>query len=123
MEMMKSSSKTNPRYSVLISTLKEASRNTGAGVWREIAKRLEAPSNNYAEVNISKINRYAREGDIILVPGKVLGSGLIDQSVSVAALNFSASAVNKITGANGKCMTIEELVVSNPKGSQVRILR
>ena len=53
--MIKSSSKTNPRYSALISTLKEVSRNTGAGVWREIAKRLEAPSNNYAEVNISKI--------------------------------------------------------------------
>ena len=123
MEMIKSSSKTNPRHSALIYMLKEVSRNSGAGVWREIAKRLEAPSNNYAEVNISKINRYARDGDTIIVPGKVLGSGLIDQSVSVAALNFSAAAVDKITGANGKCMTIEELVATNPKGSQVRILR
>ena len=48
---------------------------------------------------------------------------MINQSVRVAALNFSAQAETKITGANGTCMTIEELLSDNPKGSRVRILR
>ena len=50
-------------------------------------------------------------------------SGVIDRAVRVAALNFSAQAADKITGANGTCMTIEELLNDNPKGSRVRILR
>jgi large subunit ribosomal protein L18e len=43
--------------------------------------------------------------------------------VVVAALNFSGSAQSKITKAKGSCMTIEELLAENPKGSRVRILR
>ncbi|GAB7017099.1 50S ribosomal protein L18e [Methanogenium cariaci] len=121
--MTKTTTKTNPRYSALISDLKEMSRANGANVWREIANRLESPSNNYAEVNISKINRYAQDGDIVLVPGKVLGSGVLDQKVSVAAIRFSGAAEEKITGADGVCMTIEELVQQNPEGKKVRILR
>lgn len=120
---MKKVTKTNPRYATLISTLKDASRSGDAGVWREIAKRLEAPSRNYAEVNLSKINRYAREGETVIIPGKVLGSGALTRGVKVAALQFSGTAAEKITAANGTCMTIEDLLKNNPEGKLVRILR
>ncbi|WOF16516.1 50S ribosomal protein L18e [Methanoplanus sp. FWC-SCC4] len=120
---MKIAAKTNPRYTALISMLKETSRANGSNVWREIAKRLEAPSRNYAEVNLSKISRYAREGETVIVPGKVLGSGILTAGVSVAALSFSESAVDKINDASGNCMTIEDLVKKNPEGKLVRILR
>jgi hypothetical protein len=46
-----------------------------------------------------------------------------EQSVKIAALNFSASATSKIKDAKGQCMTIEQLISDNPKGSGVRILR
>lgn len=118
-----SENKTNPRLAALIVTLRDASRVHEANIWREIAKRLDAPRKNYAEVNLSKIDRYANEGETILVPGKVLGSGALNLPVKVAALDFSEAAVSKITGANGTCMTIEDLVRDNPKGSRVRILR
>ena len=121
--MTKTTTKTNPRYSALISALKETSRANGANVWRDIAKRLESSSSSYAEVNISKINRYAQDGDIVIVPEKVLGSGVLNQKVSVAAIKFSEAAEEKITGADGLCMTIEELVKQNPEGKKVRILR
>ncbi|MBP2132102.1 large subunit ribosomal protein L18e [Methanomicrobium sp. W14] len=117
--------KTNPRYTALVTMLREASRANEAGIWREIAKRLEAPSKNFAEVNLGKINRYAREGETLIVPGKVLGSGILDTgvSVSVAALNFSDAAASKIKDAKGTCMTIEDLVKTNPEGKKIRILR
>jgi large subunit ribosomal protein L18e len=121
--MKRAVNKTNPRLNDLIARLKEASRTNDAQVWREIAARLESPGRNYAEVNISKISRYASDKETILIPGKVLGSGVIDQPVVVAALNFSSSATSKITDANGRCMTIEDLLRDNPKGSRVRILR
>lgn len=115
--------KTNPRLASLISLLKNTSRENEVNLWRDIADRLEAPSRNYAEVNLSKINRYATNGETILVPGKVLGSGILDLSVKVAALNFSQSASEKIRQADGECMSIEELISVNPSGSRVRILR
>jgi large subunit ribosomal protein L18e len=115
--------KTNPRLLNLISLLKEVSRQNEALVWRDIASRLEAPTRNYAEVNLSKINRYAGNGETIVVPGKVLGSGMLETSVRIAALNFSQSAETKIREANGQCMTIEELIRDNPRGSKIRILR
>lgn len=115
--------KSNPRLKELISMLTEASRTNEANVWREIAVRLEAPSKNYAEVNISKINRYAKNDETILVPGKVLGSGALTQPVVVAALNFSDAATAKIEQAKGKCLSIQDLVQENPKGTRVRILR
>jgi large subunit ribosomal protein L18e len=115
--------KTNPRLTTLILLLKNKSRENEAKIWREIASRLETPNRNYAEVNLSKINRYAQNGETIIVPGKVLGSGVLEQSVKIAALNFSASATSKIRDAKGQCMTIEQLITDNPKGSGVRILR
>ncbi len=121
--MKKVNKKTNPRHTALISMLKEASRVNDAHLWREIVKRLEGPNRNYAEVNISKISRYAKKDETIIVPGKVLGSGVINLQVSVAALNFSDSAASKIKNANGKCMTIEDLLRDNPNGKCVRILR
>jgi len=115
--------KTNPRLASLISLLKNTSRENGVNIWRDIADRLEAPSKNYAEVNLSKINRYATNGETIIVPGKVLGTGILEMSVNVAALNFSESASAEIRQAQGKCMSIEQLISANPKGNKVRILR
>jgi len=115
--------KTNPRLTSLISLLKTTSRENEVNIWRDIADRLEAPSKNFAEVNLSKINRYAANGETIIVPGKVLGTGMLEMSVRVAALNFSESASTKIRQAQGECMSIEQLISANPKGSKVRILR
>ena len=44
--------KTNPRLTSLISLLKTTSRENEVNIWRDIADRLEAPSKNYAEVNL-----------------------------------------------------------------------
>ncbi|MCQ8893700.1 MAG: 50S ribosomal protein L18e [Methanolinea sp.] len=119
----RASKKTNPRLVNLISLLKDASRQNGANIWRDIATRLEAPARNYAEVNLSKINRYAGNGETIVVPGKVLGSGILENGVRIAALNFSQSAETKIREAKGQVLTIEELIRDNPQGSKIRILR
>jgi len=121
--MSRNYDKSNPRLSELIRKLRRASQENEAQIWHDIAERLEKPRKNYAEVNVSKINRYAREGETVLIPGKVLGSGVLESPVTVAALTFSDAAISKIAGAKGQCITIEELLSSNPKGSQVRILR
>jgi large subunit ribosomal protein L18e len=43
--------------------------------------------------------------------------------VVIAALNFSTQAAVKIEKAEGTCLSIEELLKKNPRGTGVRILR
>ncbi len=120
---MKASTKSNPRLTKLIFDLKTQSREQKVAIWRDMAERLERPARHYAAVNLSKINRNTAENEIVIVPGKVLGTGVLDHAVTVAALNFSVAAEQLITGANGKCLTIEELMQTEPAGKGVRIIR
>ena len=114
--------KSNPNLVVLIDKLKEVSRNNKAPVWRDIALRLEGPKRNWAEVNISKLDRYAGDGEVVVIPGKLLGSGEIAKKVKVAAYRFSGQARDKITKAGGQDMSIEELMAESPTGSKIRIM-
>ena len=118
-----SSNKTNPELVATIDSLKAKTRETEAAIWRDIALRLEKPRKNWAEANLSKIERYANEGETIVVPGKVLAAGRIDKKVTVAAYSFSEAAAKAIVAAGGKTLTLEELAKSNPKGTGVRIMR
>ena len=115
--------KTDPALIALISDLKAKERENGAAIWRDIAKRLEKPKSNWAETNLSKLDRYAADGETIIVPGKVLAAGSINKKITVAAYSFSAAAESAIVAAGGKTMTIAGLMEANPKGSNVRIMR
>ncbi len=116
-------SKTSPRLSSLIAELKSVSRDSGADVWRDVASRLEKPRRTHAEVNLSRIERYANEDETVVVPGKVLGSGVLEKSVTVAAVDFSSSAQTKIQHADGETVHLEQAVQNNPEGANVRVIR
>ena len=115
-------SKTSPRLSSLIAQLKSVARDSGADVWRDVAGRLEKPRRTHAEVNLSRIERYANENETVVVPGKVLGSGAIRKSVTIAAVDFSSSAKTKIEGANGEVLHLEQAIEANPEGTNVRVI-
>ncbi len=119
---MKKSPKTNPLLNELISDLKKSAYKNKAPIWKDIAKRLEKPSRNWAEVNLSHVSKHANKGDTVIVPGKLLGMGNIDKAVTVAAFSFSKSAVIKLKKAGGKNLTIKELIRKNPKGKNIKIL-
>ena len=119
---MKQTQKTDPNLVALIAELKRETREGDAAIWQDIAQRLEKPSRNWAEVNLSKLERNANDGDIILVPGKVLGAGKISKNITIAAYRFSAAAAKAIEDAGGKKLTIAELVKENPSGKGVRIM-
>lgn len=115
--------KTNPRIQGLVDSLKAKSREEDAALWKDLAKRLERPRRNYAEVNLSQIDRYTGDDDVVVVPGKVLGAGSITHPVKVAALGFSSNAEKSIQDANGETMSIEDLMEEYPTGSGVKIMQ
>ena len=117
-----SSGKTNPRLQNLIAELKSVARSSDAGVWQDVADRLEKPRRTHAEVNLGRIERYAQEDETVVVPGKVLGSGALRKSVTVAAVDFSSSAETKIEQV-GETLQLEQAIEQNPEGSDVRVIR
>ena len=116
-------SKTNPRLSSLIAELKSVSRNSDADVWSDVATRLEKPRSTHAEVNLGRIERYAQEDETVVVPGKVLGSGVLQKNITVAAVDFSSTAQTKIEQANGEPIQLEQAIEQNPSGSNIRVIR
>ncbi len=105
----------------LIVFLEKASKKNKAPIWADVARRLSCPRRRVPAVNVGKIEKHTKEGNVVLVPGKVIGSGSLNHSVDVAALGFSMDAERKIS-SQGTCMAIRELAEKNPKGTGVIIL-
>lgn len=112
----------NPELIEVTRFLKSSANESNAPVWRTLAEKLEKSKHSRSAVNISRINRHTEDGETVTVPGKVLGSGVLDHKVSVAAFQFSEAAKKKIEAAGGKCLTFPALVKKNNKGKNVRII-
>ncbi len=114
--------KTNPRLTSLITELQSVAREAESPVWQAVADRLEKPRRTHAEVNLGRRERYAKEDETVVVPGKVLGSGVLEKPVTVAAVDFSGTAETKIEQV-GESVRLEDAIEQNPEGSNVRVIR
>ncbi|MCQ5337580.1 MAG: 50S ribosomal protein L18e [Candidatus Methanomethylicia archaeon] len=121
--MVKRTLPTNPRIRRLVRLLRKTSNKYNTKVWKAIAEALCIPSRKRIVINLSKVNRLAKEGECIVVAGKVLGFGNLSKKVDIAALSFSKTAKSKIIQSGGRALYLEELISINPKGKNVRILR
>lgn len=112
----------NPELLKLIRSLRKKANENNAAIWRDVADCLSTSKRKRTAVNLSRLNRYTKEKDTVVVPGKVLGAGRLEHQLTVAAFVFSDEARSKITQAKGKCLPILELLEDNPKGSNIRIM-
>ena len=113
---------TNPQLQQLIVELKKKAATEQVGLWKRVASDLERPTRIRRSVNLSRINRFTQDNEVVLVPGKVLGSGLIDHKITIAAFAFSEGAREKLRSKNCDILSIEELLAKNPKVATVRII-
>ncbi len=116
------SGSTDPNTRALINALRKTSTKHDVKIWKRVAELLSRPTRKRPAVNVGKIERHTSDGDVIIVPGKVLGSGALTHKVTVAALNASASARSVIVSAGGSLITINELLSKIPKGKGVTII-
>jgi len=93
-----------------ITLLREAGKKSGRRIWMDMLKRLKSHKSQMSKVNISKVSNLTQEGDVILIPGKVLGGGLIDHRIHIGAFAFSGVAVEKIRRADGEPLSIQAFI-------------
>jgi len=97
--------------------------NTKISVWKVVADTLKKARRSRVEANIGRLNRITADGDVIVIPGKVLGTGPFDRKITIGALAWSASVEEKIKAAGSKIMDLHALVESYPSGSNVKLIK
>lgn len=114
--------KANYYHEKLVEDLQKQATSEKVKLWNRVAEDLKKPSKKRRVVNLSRINRFTKDNETIIVPGKVLAAGELQHKVNVAAFAFSAQAVEKIEQAKGKAYTIQEFMKLNPKAKETRII-
>jgi large subunit ribosomal protein L18e len=103
--------------------LEKAGKKQNAPIWSEASSLMSNTSGNRVEVNLGRISRFAEEGQAILVPGKVLGTGVVEKKLVVGAFAFSSSAKSKIEANGGSALSIEQFLRKYPGGSGVKLVK
>ncbi len=120
--MAKRTGPTNPVLQKLIQELKKRSSEQSVNLWKKLALDLEKPTRQRRVVNLSRINRFSKENEIVVVPGKVLGSGILNHKLTVAAYQFSQSALEKLQKAGTKTLSLIEVSRESPNGKRIKII-
>ena len=119
---MKRTGPTNPLLQDLIGELKKRSNEQSVNLWKRIALDLERPTRNRRAVNLSRINRYTKENEVIVVPGKVLGSGNLNHKLTISAYQFSEQAKDKLEKNGSQIVNLLDLSKEKPNGKKIRII-
>ncbi|NHJ23167.1 MAG: 50S ribosomal protein L18e [Candidatus Lokiarchaeota archaeon] len=90
-------------------------------IWKQVSKKISGPRRNRIEANLYRINKKTKENDTIVIPGKILALGDLDHKLTIACLDYSTSAKDKIEKSGSKLISIEELLEQNPDGKNVKL--
>ncbi len=91
--------------------------------WLEVAGLLSKPRSKLMQVNLDRIEKESKEGDTLLIPGKVLGEGEISKKIRIVALGFSKRAREKLKGKKCEIVKIKEEIEKNNKFQGVKIIK
>ena len=103
-------------------SLRNAFKKSKAPIWRALQEELLGPRANRREINIGRLAEITKADEVVIVPGKVLGTGSLGHKVTVCAFSISQSAARKITESGGKVVTFDDLIDKHPDGKGVRII-
>lgn len=104
----------------LIETIRESKKQK---TWLEVAEILSRPRRKIKNINLDKLEKESKSGEVLVVAGKVLSMGEVKSKFKVAALNFSEKAREKIKKAGGETLSILDAIKLSPEGRGIKIIR
>ncbi len=84
--------------------------SSNAKLWKDVYKYASKPKRRRVAVNLKRLDRFAGEGERIIVPGKVLAVGKVSHKFSIAAIEYSGSAREKLERAGCKLESIQSMI-------------
>jgi len=104
----------------LIKTIVATKKNNN---WLNIARIISGPRKKRRNANLEKINKETKEGETILIPGKVLSNGEITKKLKIIALAFSKNSKEKILKSESEFSYIIEEIKKNPEAKGIKIIK
>lgn len=106
--------------SELVETIRDSAKSEN---WKIVAGILSMPRRSRTEINLDEIEAEAKDGENIVVPGKVLSRGELKKKIKIIALTFSEKAKDKLSKNKVNFSTIAEEIKKNPDAKGLRILK
>ena len=110
----------NKRNLELVETVNACKKSEA---WVKICQDLLLPKRNRISVNLERIDKESKEGDTVIIPGKVLSQGEITKKIRIISFNYSTSAEEKLSKAKIDYSYIIDEIKKNPKATGVKILK
>ena len=118
--MAKRTGPTNPVLNNLITELKRLAIKKEMPLYKRLATELSKSTRQRRRVNLSRINRNIKEGEIAIVPGKLLGAGNMANKNQVVAWDISETAKSKL--GEKQFTYLHDFIKKDLKGKKVRII-
>lgn len=103
-------------------TLRSAFKKNKSPIWRALQEQLAGSRANRREINVRRLAQITKAGEVVVVPGKVLGTGNLGHKLTVCAFSISETAAKKVIESGGSVVTFEDLIKKHPDGKGVRII-
>jgi large subunit ribosomal protein L18e len=91
--------------------------------WLDVARILSGSRKNMVNFNLEKINNKTNEGEIVIIPGKVLSQGEVNKKIKIIAFGFSEKAKEKLSKSKIEFSSINEEIKTNPTAKGITILK
>jgi len=106
--------------SYLVETIRAAKKNQA---WLEVAGILSGPRRNRIDFNLNQLDKETKEGEGVIIPGKVLSQGEVSKKMKIVALGFSEKAREKLLSAKCEVSDMLEEIKKNPDAKGLRVLK
>ena len=122
---MKATGPTKKSTRELIVRLEKLGKKNKSAIWVKVAEILSKPRRNRASINLWRLNKLAKKfpSKTFVMPGKVLGKGDLNHKITIAALEFSKEAREKIEAAKGKAMLLEEIAGMKAEKNTLQLIK
>lgn len=87
-----------------------------------LAKILATPKKKAMKINLEELNEVCTEGESIIVPGKVLGSGDLDKKIKLIFWSVSEKAKEKLEKKKIEFSTIYDNLSNLKKLKEYKVL-
>jgi large subunit ribosomal protein L18e len=102
--------------------LRVASKKNRAPIWSRLADMTIKPSRARRVLNLGQLDKFVNDNEVVVVPGKVLGTGNISHKITLCSFSISTSGAKKVIQSGGKILTFSQLIRDNPTGKGVKII-
>jgi len=118
----------NVYLKLLVKLYRFLARRTESSFNKVILRRLFMSRINRPPVSLSRVKGQVRDDNaekIVVVVGTITDDNRLTQvpKVTIAAMRFTATARARIIAAGGECLTLDQLALRAPTGSNTLLLR